>query len=69
MKRLADKELHDSLLQDVFSHLKSAQAALDTGDMGSLADCIALAGFSICMTLPDSFAESAPGAWYEEGVA
>ncbi|MBU2743364.1 hypothetical protein [Acidithiobacillus albertensis] len=69
MKRLTDMELHDSLLQDVFSHLKSAQAALDAGDMETLADAIHEAGFSICMTLPDSFAESAPGAWYEEDMA
>ena len=69
MKRRLTNEVHDGLLVEIFDHLKSAQAALDTSDMESLADCIALAGFSICMTLPDSFAESAPGAWYEEGVA
>ena len=69
MKRLTDKELHDSILQDVFSHLKSAQAALDAGDMESLADAIHEAGFSVCGLLPDACLESAPDAWFEGGTA
>ena len=69
MKRLTDKELHDSYLADIFDHLKSAQVALDSGDTGLLRDSIELAGFSICCCLPDSFAESAPGAWFEGGEA
>jgi hypothetical protein len=69
MKRLTDKEVHDGLLVEIFDHLKSAQAALDSGDLEALGDALCEAGFSVCCLLPDRYAESAPGAWFEEGMA
>lgn len=69
MKRLTDKEVHDGLLVEIFDHLKSAQAALDAGDVEVLGDALCEAGFSVCCLLPDACLESAPGAWFEGGVA
>ena len=66
---MTDKELHDSYLADIFDHLKSAQAALDSGDTDLLRASIELAGFSICCVLPESYLESAPGAWFESTEA
>ncbi|AEM47217.1 hypothetical protein Acife_1049 [Acidithiobacillus ferrivorans SS3] len=66
---MTDKELHDIILEDAFNHLKDAQHALDTGDAEELAACLAEAGFTLCTALPGSYAERAPDAWFEGGVA
>jgi len=69
MKRLTDKELHDACLADIFNHLRAAQTALEAGDAEELAACLAEAGFTLCTALPGSYAERAPDAWFEGGVA